>query len=315
MNQRNSYLFVTLGLSLLAPNFLQAAPIYDRRCEGWGDSLDQGEGVKARYAWALKCETERHVVNDIKEAFINGIFDRAGTITKGYPTYGVFDENKNTYTNPLKWFAPPAAQPAEAKAGGACYRPKDYEVAYMCAAGCYTPEQMVLFSDGYQGVADGMSANKKGVKTLTAQSSFNSGSSQPSSLAFQNSEIASFITDIVDAHQTILEIKTVSGSEIRVTLNHPLVNEEGKVVAANTLKVGNSLVREDGQLDPIIEIKSGDYFGKVYNLSVASNDLKENIIVAQGFLNGSVRYQNEFVKDLNRDLLRSVVAKRILNLN
>jgi hypothetical protein len=51
---------------------------------------------------------------------------------------------------------------------------------------------------------------------------------------------------------------------------------------------------------------------KVYNLRPATTDLMTNIIVAQGYLNGSARYQSEYLKYLNRVLIRQNIPAELI---
>lgn len=61
---------------------------------------------------------------------------------------------------------------------------------------------------------------------------------------------------------------------------------------AKALAVGSKLVRADGSPDPIVWIEISNVFGKVYNVGPVSVDYTSNIVVAGGYLNGSVKYQS-----------------------
>ena len=69
-------------------------------------------------------------------------------------------------------------------------------------------------------------------------------------------------------------------------------------------KAGESLFMVGGALDPILSIESTIYHGKVYNLFVNTNDLKQNVVVLNGYLNGTAFFQNEGAQKLNRTLFR-----------
>jgi hypothetical protein len=167
-----------------------------------------------------------------------------------------------------------------------------------CTAGCYTPEQMVLFEKGYASIGI---AHEKNIPFVLALAS-NSTRNKPE---FVSSPVAYYITDLVAGHHDILEITTFSGGFLSVTPNHPLVDGHGYMRSANNFRVGDNLVMESGNLDRIISITPGKYFGKVYNLEVSNPEPEQKIIVAQGYLNGTVYYQNEGLKDLNRVILRT----------
>jgi hypothetical protein len=101
----------------------------------------------------------------------------------------------------------------------------------------------------------------------------------------------------------IYVLRTQSGGELRVTHEHPVLNGEGRIVQAQTLKVGQELLKADGTPDRIIDIQKTQHFGRVYNISPVSTDPVSNVVVSQGFLVGSSRFQNDEVGYMNRMLL------------
>lgn len=274
--------------------------IIDRRCDGWGDSVDQIQ-VEGRYKWAMSCETDPDMQDQIEVAYIKGVTDVNKNVTKGYPTYGRYNRDLKEYENPEKWFAP-------LDASAPCTRPSRYIAFAFCASGCYTPEQYVLFPTGEVEIKNASDKNLKVVRTLATSSTLEN-------LTYKDSPISEFVMDIKDSEHDVLVFEMLSGRSLSVTPNHPLVNEDGKVLPAEKFLKGQALISSNGNLDPIMNITSQKYFGKVYNLDVESNDLKEHILVAQGYLNGSVRYQNQFVRHLNRILLRTNIAEDLLAKN
>lgn len=78
----------------------------------------------------------------------------------------------------------------------------------------------------------------------------------------------------------------------------------GIMVEAKTLKIGDELFSVDGSGDRIVRTELKTLVGKVFNVDIASNELAENVVVAEGLLNGAIYYQNEGVKDLNRVFMR-----------
>jgi hypothetical protein len=81
---------------------------------------------------------------------------------------------------------------------------------------------------------------------------------------------------------------------------------------AGEFKVGESLVMLGGVLDPIVSIEKVQYFGKVYNVFVKSAALQHNIVVTNGYLNGTAFFQNEGSNQLNRVLLRQKLIRGAL---
>ena len=279
--------------------------VHDQRCETWGDSLNAAEATQ-RLAFALSCEKIQKNIRDLRSAEKQGVTIKNGTRVPGYPSYGKWNDAISEYENPLKWFAPPRPQAGKTGAPSCSDIPAEYEIGFFCGSGCYTPEQMILSDQGPIAIVQASAVNLASVQSLTPDSSMDK-------LEYQSSSVLSYISDVTPGLQEVLRFKMLSGGELRVTLNHPLINSAGEMAQAQSFKAGDALVKEDGSLDPILSIEKENYFGKVYNLRMASEDSKENILVAQGYLNGSVRYQNEFVDQLNRHLLRSVVARNLLN--
>jgi hypothetical protein len=124
--------------------------------------------------------------------------------------------------------------------------------------------------------------------------------------------VESYTEEVHPNWQDILKFKTKSGGELRVTNNHPIVDSTGAVKTADKFTVGESLVHYLNGLDPIVSIKKERYFGKVYNLAPDTRNLLSNIVVAQGYLNGSSNFQNELEAFQNRSLLRRTIPSDLL---
>ncbi|KFE58915.1 Hint domain-containing protein [Hyalangium minutum] len=168
-----------------------------------------------------------------------------------------------------------------------------------CEAACYTPEQKILFSSGEVPILDAMNSLRDDLITLTPDSTLDN-------LRLHQNSTYSYTRELRDAEQKLCIITTQSGGRLSITLEHPVINGEGRIVQAQTLKVGDELVKADGTLDPIVDIQRTTYFGKVYNIAPVSTDLVSNILVAQGYLVGSVRFQNDEVRYINRIILYGV---------
>lgn len=175
----------------------------------------------------------------------------------------------------------------------------------VCEPGCYTDTQSVLMSQGFVPIAEAQRAGMSDVMTLTPDSTFDA-------LSFFTNRVLMYTYDYKDADQEILYFQTESGGELQVTPRHPIVAEDGSVRAAEDFREGDSLVREDGSMDPILSIKRSMWYGKTYNLRPVTNDLVSNLLVAQGFLNGSANFQSKFVEELNRVILRNTVPNDVI---
>ncbi|MEI6806005.1 MAG: Hint domain-containing protein [Myxococcaceae bacterium] len=258
------------------------------RCKTFGDSLDSAQAIERR-EWAWKCfPIERWRIN-LHDQILD---ETTSQLVEGYPTFAVVADNDGTkISNPKNWFAP-------INRDADCAVPTDYKLITFCGAGCYTPEQKVWFKDGYEAIGEAHAQNFLEIMTLTS-------SSVQSDLKFELSGIEYFITDFIAGTHEVLNIYTLSGGSLRVTLEHPLVDSEGRMRSANSLGIGDALVMANGDFDPIISIEPEQYVGKVYNVEVKNKNPSEKIIVAQGYLNGTVYYQNEGIRELNRVILRS----------
>jgi len=300
----HSKLFVAVALTLVS-SFAQAEVdvLTVGRCgASWKDSVGQ-EQAPGRIAFALKCEKNVITRATIKKYERGTMRQGDQIVTKGYPTYGTFDITTDDWANPANYVAPVAES-------GRCEDiPAGYQVAFFCASGCYAPDQGVLFGNGYETLVDAKAKKLASIMSLGEESTLDG-------VKLQESSVGEIVTDMGAAAKTVKQelrhFKMASGGELKITLNHPLVTKEGKIRPASEFTVGEFLVKADGSLDAIADITKYEHVGKVYNVSVDSQNPVEQIIVAQGYLNGSLYYQNEGVREVNRQLLRSTVASNFI---
>ena len=174
-----------------------------------------------------------------------------------------------------------------------------------CVSSCYLPDQQIAFDGGNEGILDAMNELRTGVTTLTPKSTLDS-------INTQTDEVASYTHDIHEAHQAIFTITTRSGGQLKVTDKHPILEGDGRIVEARSIKVGNRLIKPDGTRDEVVSVAKSDYFGKVYNLKPASTNRVANILIAQGFLVGSSRFQNDDVDFINRIILGHGIPHNVI---
>lgn len=285
-NKIKSISTATLLLSaLLHSNFANAA-VESLRCQKSGDNLDGPQAV-ARTKWAIKCFPQyRGMFGNSTTGGIDMVHPN-GQIVVGYPTFAIVDGNGEV----TQYWKAPIDEAAS------CAGSSQYSVVGFCLGGCYTPDQQVLFVDGYRAIGEAQSKLQTEVMALAPGASFER-------LAYSARPLQQIVTDLEPGRETILTIKTQSGGELKVTKNHPLVDGEGRMRNADTLKIGESLVRENGETDAITSVNREAYYGKVYNVKIEGSDPLQQIVLAQGYLNGSIHYQNEGVRERNRELLR-----------
>jgi hypothetical protein len=175
----------------------------------------------------------------------------------------------------------------------------------LCEAGCYAPDQRLRFGDDLVPVASAYKSDQRGLMTLAPGSTLDS-------IELMGNKVARWTVDIAPTEQEILTIKMKSRGELRVTTEHPLLTSEGVMKKATDLRPGDSLIAEDGSPDPITSVDRKKVFTKVYNLRPVTTDLISNILVAQGYFSGSARYQSEYVKYLNRVLVRRNIPPALI---
>jgi len=181
----------------------------------------------------------------------------------------------------------------------------DFYVNAYCEASCYTPEQRVLFSDGYDTILDALNERREDVVTLTSNSTIDN-------IQLQTGETYAYTAEVRDANHPIVEIRTASGGLLRVTTEHPVVEGSGRLVHAQTLKAGDELLKADGSRDEIVEVNRTHYFGKVYNLRPTGTNRVSHILVAEDYLVGSSLFQNDEVDYINRRILFKQVPSELI---
>jgi len=313
----------------------------EARCNTLFDSLDSVQSIiQGRTAWAAKCikayEVKVSTESDayfqktgafdfnledqkfVAEASLTLITRFSGTPYGSaqrwfYPSFGKTDASGQP-VNPLRIAAPVNG----AEDCGTSYQVDSktpfktdiladahYQLVAMCVSGCYTPDQTLVFKDGVQEIGNAFDQKNMEIETLAEDSTLENPK-------YRISELEAYTVDIAPARQEVIDFETLSGKKLSVTKNHPLLDSEGKMRTADSFKTGECLVLQDGSADPIVLINEREYFGKVYNVRPKSTKLLENIVVAEGVLSGSVYFQNEGTKDLNRALFRINLPKEII---
>lgn len=266
-----------------------------KRCSH--DSLSNTQ-AKGRYDWMVKCQDQLPAIKEFLTNFSQVTIDIAGTkVSVGshsrelYPTFMVRSEKSER-----PWIAPKNSK-------AACEMPASAYVATVCLSSCATPEQQILVEEA---------ENKKlkyvsFIDALTQKTKFVAGLKHANSMkddSIGKVKVDQWVTELIDTEHEILVFKMKSGRGLRVTKNHPVLNKEGVMKTADQFKAGDELVMLGGDLDPIVSITPVKHFGKVYNVFVQSSEIQKNILVTNGYLNGSAYFQNFGAKDMNRQLFR-----------
>lgn len=264
------------------------------------DSLSNSEAA-GRYSWMVKCQDKVPVIKEFLENFDNVKVagnDIDSSKRKLYPTF------MNRATKPEKpWIAPKVAT-------AGCEVPSTVYVAAVCVSSCATPEQQIIADVKAQGQGkyvsfiEALTKNYSHVVTLKNTNSM-------SSSAVEKTPVAQWVTELVDGEHDIIVFTMKSGRTIKLTTNHPLVASNGMMKQASEFKVGDSLVQLGGRLDAIVSLEHIKHYGKVYNLFVKSSEIQKNIVITNGYLNGTAFFQNEGAQNMNRALFKNKMTKGI----
>jgi hypothetical protein len=243
------------------------------------DQLTTTELARGRNAWARRCG----LITATREAYLNGE-NEYQVFTNGCYSYPAVPAG-STCT-----FFVPATEAA------ACI-PNLVKLG-TCVAGCTTPSQKVQFAGRMVPVPE---AYSQGLHTVTALTK----DSEAGLLSFGEQPIRSFVAG--DTQEDIFTLETQEGRRLEVTAEHPMVLEDGTMVKARTLKVGDTLHGADGVTLHLNRVTVFNYKGQVWNVRPESKEKIENVMNAEGFLTGSVRFQNEWAADDYRLNLRDDV--------
>ena len=127
-----------------------------------------------------------------------------------------------------------------------------------------------------------------------------------------SASVSAYSHEFKDAWNDILEFRTAHGGKLKVTPNHPILDGDGRIREAGTFLIGDAFVAANGTRDPIVSIDKSRHFGQVYNLDTKTKNLKSKLVLAEGFVNGTLYYQNDGFGYMNRKLLREQIAGDLL---
>jgi PKD repeat protein len=253
------------------------------------DSLSNPQ-AHGRYDWMVKCQDQVPVIKEFLAELNDVKYQSFGLNTPGRVLYPTF---MNSATK-KPWIAPKTKD-------AACVVPESAYVAGVCVSSCATPEQQILVEQEkklkYMPFIDALTQKIPVVATLQSNSTM-------ASKTVAKTQVDAWVTEMFDGDHDILVFNMKSGGQLKLTTNHPILAQNGVMKMSSEFKVGESLVQLGGKLDPIVSIEKAVHHGKVYNLFVKSSALQKNVVVTNGYLNGTAFYQNEGTQFLNRALFR-----------
>lgn len=166
-----------------------------------------------------------------------------------------------------------------------------------CNLGCFAAGERLLFGGAMLPIEQ---AYARGVPTITTLQP----GARPTQLLFAEQPLQSFVRGA--SSSALVVIRVADGKAVRVTTNHPMVDEAGRIVRADRLTVGQKLLTRDGPR-AIVALESAPYVGEVWNVKPASTAAAANVNIAEGFVTGSVRFQNQWADDADRLIRRMTI--------
>jgi hypothetical protein len=274
------------------------------------------ETAQRRYAWALYCSAHPqqgggtsllpgwHYMTPESIDYYNNDLDASEKVHL-FPTYfnydsqaaGPWDIPAGLLTTGADWTAAPTSTTVCLSVPHGGLFPASALHAGLCVAGCYVDGTELQFADGTMGIKAAAESGKVDLVTLSPSATLDN-------LKFTTNKVEHYITDMREDTQVIYTLSMASGGQLKVTSEHPLLTSDGVIHQAQGLHRGDELLLASGKPDPIVNISVAKIFGKVWNVKPVTTDYVSNIVVAGGYLNGSVRYQNEFLGEINALILR-----------
>jgi hypothetical protein len=277
--------------------------------------------AQRRYAWGLYCRANatamarnpEHYLSAMSMADYNATSPTTPTVERPYvrsqlfPTYldyatfGVWDIPDGSLGTAPDPTAPPTTTTL------CTVLPTSAVNAGLCVAGCYVEGTPLLFADGPMGIKAAAQSGKADLVTLSPEATLDN-------VTLTDNTVDRYVADVAETTQAIYTLRMQSGGHLRVTSEHPLLDSDGIIRQAQALAVGDQLVRADGKPDPIVSIAIDKELTKVWNVRPVTTDYVSNLLVAGGYINGSLRYQNEFLGAINSLILRRTLAAQADNL-
>ena len=282
--------------ALALPRFNPERCAFDSLAQ-WNEGEPLAGTARGRNEWLKVCS-----IGSYKTAFPKGNEFEPNSSRRAYITYGkitAIDENHEIVFDPGSWRAPTIAP--ESPGSADCNVPDDYDIVGYCTSGCVTPDQSIETSLSQQPILDMIRGHVNQVAVPVRASD--------DSLRSEVHGIRRFTKDLAATSQKIVVVTMVTGARLKLSQNHPLLTSDFRMKNADQLKVGDRLVSGSGSYDKIVSIEEQPYFGKLYNLSVETNDLSKSLYLVQGYVSGDKKFQDLSVSELNRKHLRSLAGK------
>lgn len=273
--------FAALALALTSSSDAVAYDIKERCDHEWehaGGEIYE-DLANRRHRWALRCghisqvQLDAHRVLAGDEMFIS--FSNG---SKG--SYAPFDEN-----------AP-------------CGAPGSWKLLTLCPYGCFGADERILFGEEWLTIPEALAQGIEWVSSLSKKSSV----FKP--VVKTDTNILTY-TGGYEKHD-LITFHLSSGMRLSVTKNHPMVADTGEIVRADRVQLGDRLLTVSGPA-LISAIQRAQTAEKVWNISPVSEGALDNVLIAEGFITGSLRFQNEWADHASRTLIKDTLSEGVLS--
>lgn len=289
---------IGISLLMLQANAYGALVIDPARCGH--DNLNPGSPSElagtawGRNQWLKVCQPDRY-----DTVFPNE--DYRGPLAAGKVMYPTYAKITGTGANGEVMFADTGYRapttPPPSPGDAACVVPAPNRFVGLCTASCVTGDTLIDAENSRPQIAKFNTDRREKVQVPQ----FSQGS-----VLLQPMPVKNQIKDMMDAHQEVFVISTVSGATVKASEHHPFLMASGYMARSSQLRVGDSLVQVNGKADPIVSISKEMIFGKLYNVSVDTTDRRKSMYVVNGLISGDRKIQDEQVSEFNRAVLREV---------
>lgn len=291
------------GTSVVVSSLVALSP---QRCVAMGDGAVDGSpvpgtnpvllGYQGRMQWAMRCFPQYATWFAIA---LNARMQNGNPLPL-YPTFGFvsLDGVPSAVRTPIN--------PSDSCTAGL---PANMVLLAFCVPGCYSPDQEVytaatdgairgLFDAKATTIETAAKANLANVVTLSPNASVEDP-------LLHSSKVDYFIKDSEGGKaQPYITFTLKSGKTLRVTPEHPMLDEQGDMMEAGTLAKGQKLFTVDGA-DEIVDILKQDLRMPAHNVAVQAMNMKQSLVVSQkGIVTGDHKYQSRLLQWMNRALFR-----------
>lgn len=165
----------------------------------------------------------------------------------------------------------------------------------MCPLGCFSSTQRVLFGSQWLTMEEAASQQTAYFTSLAQNSS-------PLKPAFARRQRIAYFT-AGEEEQPLRTFSLADGKSTTVTQRHPMIDASGVIIAANDVKLGTALMTVDGPSE-VITITTATEPRKVWHLRPESDEPLSNVVIAEGIMTGSQRFQSSWADAAYRNILR-----------